>query len=99
MDLEINNFIFFSILQNLVKLANEKISEREHVKIQTICNTLQYPVNDGASQRTSLPDIPLTPRERDILAQTQTMMKRTSHSTESILCDTSPPPKPPLPIR
>lgn len=52
-----------------------------------------------ANQRTSLPDIPLTPRERDILEQSQTKSMRTSHSTESILRDSSPPPKPPLPHR
>lgn len=51
------------------------------------------------AQRNSLPDIPLTPRERQILEQTSgpSCMVRSSHSTESILRDASPPPKPPLP--
>lgn len=38
-------------------------------------------------------------RERDILEQTSVKSVRASHSTESILRDTSPPPKPPLPNR
>uniref|UniRef100_A0A182NVF5 CRK SH3-binding GNRP n=1 Tax=Anopheles dirus TaxID=7168 RepID=A0A182NVF5_9DIPT len=64
-------------------------------------NTLQRPTVDVVSQRTSLPDIPLTPRERDILEQTSLKTVRASHSTESILRDSSPPPppKPPLPDR
>lgn len=62
------------------------------------CNLLQRP--EVTQQRTSLPDIPLTPRERDILEQTQVKQLRTSHSIESILRDSSPPPpKPPLPER
>lgn len=49
-----------------------------------------------AAQRNSLPDIPLTPRERQLLEQNNGPV-RNSHSSESILRDTSPPPKPPLP--
>lgn len=63
----------------------------------TSSNTLQRP--EVNIQRTSLPDIPLTPNERDILEQTQMKTMRTSHSIESILRDSSPPPKPPLPER
>lgn len=57
-------------------------------------NLVEKPV-----QRNSLPDIPLTPREREILEQTSHVpgVVRNSHSTESILRDSSPPPKPPLP--
>ncbi|XP_037028362.1 guanine nucleotide-releasing factor 2 isoform X13 [Bradysia coprophila] len=87
---------------NLVKLANEKISERDnHHQLTSTnsSNTLQRPTVDVASQRTSLPDISLTPRERDILEQTSAKTIRASHSTESILRDSSPPPKPPLPNR
>ncbi|ALC49227.1 C3G [Drosophila busckii] len=53
------------------------------------------------AQRTSLPDIALTPKERDILMGqgNDSHPIRGSHSTESILRDTSPPPKPPLPNR
>nr|XP_044251504.1 guanine nucleotide-releasing factor 2 isoform X10 [Drosophila takahashii] len=51
------------------------------------------------AQRTSLPDIALTPKDRDILEQHSVNPMRGSHSTESILRDTSPPPKPPLPNR
>lgn len=54
-------------------------------------------------QRNSLPDIPLTPREREILAQTSggnSVGIRNSHSSESVLGDPNqPPPKPPLPDR
>ncbi|XP_023035207.1 guanine nucleotide-releasing factor 2 isoform X5 [Drosophila willistoni] len=53
----------------------------------------------AVAQRTSLPDIALTPKERDILEQSNGNPMRGSHSTESILRDTSPPPKPPLPNR
>ncbi|KAH8275997.1 hypothetical protein KR018_005947 [Drosophila ironensis] len=53
----------------------------------------------AVAQRTSLPDIALTPKERDILEQHNVNPMRGSHSTESILRDTSPPPKPPLPNR
>lgn len=60
-------------------------------------NTLQRP--EVNIQRTSLPDISLTPNQRDILEQTQMKTMRTSHSIESILRDSSPPPKPPLPER
>ncbi|PSN45161.1 hypothetical protein C0J52_03933 [Blattella germanica] len=53
-------------------------------------------------QRSSLPDIPLTPRERQILEQTSSCVLdhhgvTHSQSSESILNDASPPPKPPLP--
>jgi hypothetical protein len=52
-------------------------------------------------QRNSLPDIPLTPRERQILEQTaaSSALVRSSHSSESILRDSSPPPQPPQPDR
>ncbi|XP_050076590.1 guanine nucleotide-releasing factor 2 [Anopheles maculipalpis] len=103
-------------VNNLVNLANEKLSDRKatasagNVSVGgkmscnasgTSSNTLQRPTVDVVSQRTSLPDIPLTPRERDILEQTSLKTVRTSHSTESILRDSSPPPppKPPLPDR
>lgn len=54
---------------------------------------------ESPAQRNSLPDIPLTPRERQILEETAIVpgMVRSSHSSESILRDPSPPPKPPLP--
>ncbi|XP_062539445.1 guanine nucleotide-releasing factor 2 isoform X2 [Armigeres subalbatus] len=88
-------------VNNLVNLANEKISDKAAGSSagNNSSNTLQRPTVDIASQRTSLPDIPLTPRERDILEQTSMKTVRASHSTESILRDSSPPPKPPLPDR
>ncbi|XP_055618388.1 guanine nucleotide-releasing factor 2 isoform X9 [Toxorhynchites rutilus septentrionalis] len=90
-------------VNNLVNLANEKISDKAAAAGSAghgnSSNTLQRPAVDIACQRTSLPDIPLTPRERDILEQTSHKTVRASHSTESILRDSSPPPKPPLPDR
>lgn len=83
-----------------MQIANEKMSEREKnggLVMKISSNTLQRP--EVNTQRTSLPDIPLTPRERDILEQSQQKNLRTSHSIESILRDSSPPPKPPLPER
>lgn len=104
---EIVNLVDSAVL-NLVSLANEKIHERDNSIVSfthslpatnSSCNTLQRPSIDVAGQRTSLPDIPLTPRERDILEQSSNKQIRTSHSTESILRESSPPPKPPLPNR
>lgn len=46
---------------------------------------------DELKQRVSLPDIPLTPREREILEQTS------NHSFDTV--DAAPPSKPPLPDR
>lgn len=51
--------------------------------------TLKLP--DELKQRVSLPDIPLTPREREILEQTS------NHSFDTV--DSTPPSKPPLPNR
>ncbi|SPP86648.1 guanine nucleotide-releasing factor 2 isoform X8 [Drosophila guanche] len=55
--------------------------------------------NAAVAQRTSLPDIALSPKERASLEHRNVNPMRGSHSTESILRDTSPPPKPPLPNR
>lgn len=38
-------------------------------------------------------------RERDVLERNSNNQMRVSYSTESILRETSPPPKPPLPNR
>lgn len=106
---QISLFIF--LFQNLVALAKDKIGEQNNK-----CSSEQSSSNKPATlersstcsvelpQRNSLPDIPLTPRERQILEQTsQSVMDRhnthISHSSESILRDDTPPPKPPLPIR
>ncbi|KAG5886363.1 Guanine nucleotide-releasing factor 2, partial [Gonioctena quinquepunctata] len=86
-------------VQNLINLAQEKISH-QHMTYKTTprssyCSSLEMP-----AQRNSLPDIPLTPKEREILEQTSYVVPpkvRNSHSTESILRDSTPPPKPPLP--
>lgn len=89
-------------VQQLVQLATEKAKEKEKEKdgkTQMNNNTLKPTVVDIAAQRTSLPDIPLTPKERDILEKSSSNPMRVSHSTESILRDSSPPPKPPHPSR
>ncbi|CAD7091003.1 unnamed protein product [Hermetia illucens] len=91
-------------VQNWCDIVNEKMQEKENALSVTgasnsSSNTLHRPTIDVAGQRTSLPDIPLTPIERDILEKSSLSTMKTSHSTESILRDSSPPPKPPLPNR
>ncbi|XP_072375962.1 guanine nucleotide-releasing factor 2-like, partial [Diabrotica undecimpunctata] len=85
-------------VKDIISLVREKVSH-QHVSYKTTprssyCNSLEMP-----AQRNSLPDIPLTPREREILDKKSLSQNkvRNSHSTESILRDPSPPPKPPLP--
>ncbi|KAK0093216.1 hypothetical protein PV326_014033 [Microctonus aethiopoides] len=89
-------------VKNLVALAHEKITNRQKPPppVTTNNRTSGYG-SEITAQRNSLPDIPLTPRERQILEQTaaSTTLVRSSHSSESILRDSSPPPKPPLPDR
>lgn len=91
-------------VQRLADLANEKMAEGVNggspraPHTPKTPNTLQRPTIDVAAQRTSLPDIPLTPRERDQLEQASANV-RPSFSSENLLCDASPPPKPPLPNR
>lgn len=106
-------------LHNLIQVSDEKLQEQNAARgafpvglliTDQNENLLQRPV-DVASQRTSLPDIPLTPRERDILQSKANnhALVRGSHSIESVLCDKNmgrsqspsplPPPKPPLPNR
>ncbi|XP_018782886.1 PREDICTED: guanine nucleotide-releasing factor 2 isoform X4 [Bactrocera latifrons] len=102
-------------VRNLATLAHQKLKEREENALKYAPDNAVAPAlaNNGAAvslnhlmhlpevagQRTSLPDITLTPKERDILEKTNSNPIRASHSTESILRDTSPPPKPPLPNR
>uniref|UniRef100_A0A034V7R7 CRK SH3-binding GNRP n=1 Tax=Bactrocera dorsalis TaxID=27457 RepID=A0A034V7R7_BACDO len=102
-------------VRNLATLAHQKLKEREENALKyapdnavaaalanngaaVSLNHLMH-LPEVAGQRTSLPDITLTPKERDILEKTNSNPIRASHSTESILRDTSPPPKPPLPNR
>ncbi|XP_076383957.1 C3G guanyl-nucleotide exchange factor isoform X6 [Megalopta genalis] len=88
-------------VKNLVALANEKIANRQKPAAVAANNRTSGYGSELTPQRNSLPDIPLTPRERQILEQTAatTSLVRSSHSSESILRDSSPPPKPPLPER
>ncbi|CAG5095229.1 Similar to C3G: Guanine nucleotide-releasing factor 2 (Drosophila melanogaster), partial [Cotesia congregata] len=88
-------------VKNLVSLAHEKITNRQKPAPITTNNRTSGYGTEINSQRNSLPDIPLTPRERQILEQTaaSSTLVRSSHSSESILRDSSPPPKPPLPDR
>lgn len=84
-------------LTNLIQVSHEKLLEQNAAKgafpVGLIAdqneNLLQRPVVDVASQRTSLPDIPLTARERDILQSKANNhnLVRGSHSIESVLCD------------
>uniref|UniRef100_A0A1B0G205 CRK SH3-binding GNRP n=1 Tax=Glossina morsitans morsitans TaxID=37546 RepID=A0A1B0G205_GLOMM len=76
-----------------------QMSTNTIVSVLTAQNLLVRPPVEIAGQRTSLPDITLTPKERDSLEKTTSNPMRVSYSTESILRDTSPPPKPPLPHR
>lgn len=73
----------------MVSLTNDKLS---HSVLKTMYKdeeSLKLP--DELKQRVSLPDIPLTPREREILEQTS------NHSFDTV--DSTPPSKPPLPDR
>ncbi|KAL3278461.1 hypothetical protein HHI36_013782 [Cryptolaemus montrouzieri] len=84
-------------VRNLIELAKEKIKQQQS-NYKTTPRSYGNSSLDMNSQRNSLPDIPLTPRERDILEKTSNhSIVRGSHSTESILQDPGPPPKPPLP--
>lgn len=100
--------------QNLVSLAQEQIANRENSSKALSSHGHHTTILDRTSsygadlpQRSSLPDIPLTPRERQILEQTSSSVLERhglgslshSQSSESILNDASPPPKPPLPGR
>ncbi|KDR09115.1 guanine nucleotide-releasing factor 2 isoform X2 [Zootermopsis nevadensis] len=101
-------------VQNLVSLAQDQIANRESSCKALINNNHHAMITDRTSayaadlpHRSSLPDIPLTPRERQILEQTSSsLLDRHGHgslphsqSSESILNEVSPPPKPPLPGR
>ncbi|XP_014478235.1 PREDICTED: guanine nucleotide-releasing factor 2 isoform X5 [Dinoponera quadriceps] len=87
-------------VKNLVALAHEKIANKQK-PAAAANNNRASGYGSELTQRNSLPDIPLTPRERQILEQTaaSSSLVRSSHSSESILRDSSPPPKPPLPDR
>jgi Rap guanine nucleotide exchange factor 1 len=102
------------LFQNLVSLAQDQIANRESSCKALINHNHHTTIMDRTSSyaadlphRSSLPDIPLTPRERQILEQTSlSVLDRHGHgsvphsqSSESILNDVSPPPKPPLPGR
>jgi len=102
------------LFQKLVALAQEQISNRENSSKALGGHGHHTTMLDRTSsysaelpQRSSLPDIPLTPRERQILEQTSSSMLDShghgslshSQSSESVLNDASPPPKPPLPGR
>lgn len=72
----------------MVSLTNDKLG---HGVLKTVYkdeDSLKLP--DELKQRVSLPDIPLTPREREILEQTS------NHSFDTV---DSTPSKPPLPDR
>jgi len=72
----------------LVSLTNDKLN---HGVLKTVYKDDSLKLPDELKQRVSLPDIPLTPREREILEQTS------NHSFDTVDCN--PPSKPPLPDR
>lgn len=90
-------------VQTLINLAQEKITHQHPITYKTTPRSSYGNASlEMPAQRNSLPDIPLTPRERQILEQTSSVpvKVRSSHSSESVLRDNSPPPpKPPLPER
>lgn len=73
----------------MVSLTNDKLGHAVLKIMYKDEGTLKLP--DELKQRVSLPDIPLTPREREILEQTS------NHSFDAV--DNTPPSKPPLPNR
>ncbi|KAL0275534.1 UNVERIFIED_CONTAM: hypothetical protein PYX00_003356 [Menopon gallinae] len=98
-----------SAIQNLVALTRDKLAQRESngkVPAEATANhvapkprTLSEKNSLDLSQRSSLPDIPLTPSEKEILERTSVfVLERHSQSSENVLSDT-PPPKPPHPDR
>nr|XP_015838148.1 PREDICTED: guanine nucleotide-releasing factor 2 isoform X5 [Tribolium castaneum] len=86
-------------VQELIRLVQEKIAHQQISYKTTPRSSYVNTSLEMPAQRNSLPDIPLTPRERQLLEQNSCgpPIVRSSHSTESILRDSSPPPKPPLP--
>jgi len=78
---------------------NDNVQLRSTGSANQSSNTLRSPV-DLVGQRSSLPDIPLTPKERAYLEHSNKSDKqvvRPSFSTENILSENEPPPKPPKP--
>lgn len=99
-------------VKNLIALAQEKIQQHKSTNSHYMKNSSSGGTASGSGlevpQRNSLPDIPLSPREREILEKTSCATggsnggptMRNSRSTESILrAESPPPPKPPLPER
>ncbi|XP_073979837.1 C3G guanyl-nucleotide exchange factor isoform X3 [Rhodnius prolixus] len=85
-------------VQNLVSLVRGKLSDHKSLsKINHASENLPYKgIIVEPPLRSSLPDIPLTPRERQALLEGAARHHHQTYSSESIT-DT-PPPKPPLPV-
>ncbi|XP_059151465.1 rap guanine nucleotide exchange factor 1-like isoform X2 [Physella acuta] len=97
-------------IEELTKLGMEKMSQKKVTYLQPPITgqPLPSPTGDGCKDG-YLPDIPLTPREREILAQTSTtsydnisQLSRNSNTSsvfsfDSLDASDMPPPKPPLP--
>ncbi|XP_055898157.1 rap guanine nucleotide exchange factor 1-like isoform X3 [Biomphalaria glabrata] len=95
-------------IQELTKLGLEKMSQKKSSLLQppVTCQPLPSPTLDGQNYR---PDVPLTPREQEILAQTSansydniSNLTRNSNNSSVFSFDSNtsadmPPPKPPLP--
>ncbi|CAL1536377.1 unnamed protein product [Lymnaea stagnalis] len=100
-------------IEELTKLGMEKMSQKKstHLQPTITCQPLPSTPNDGTKQ-VYLPDIPLTPREQEILAQTSlstnsydniSNLSRNSNNSSVFSFDSTdssdmPPPKPPLPL-
>uniref|UniRef100_T1J7M1 CRK SH3-binding GNRP n=1 Tax=Strigamia maritima TaxID=126957 RepID=T1J7M1_STRMM len=88
----------------LIQLAEEKRHNKESKTTNGIHNGV-CGIKSDSPKRTSLPDIPLTPREREILEQTSftvddLQLASTPYSgslNNGDTVDSTPPPKPPLP--
>ncbi|XP_065201005.1 guanine nucleotide-releasing factor 2 isoform X2 [Planococcus citri] len=91
-------------VQNLVTVVGDKISERENRSIQSEsstssrCSTVS---SDPSHYRVSLPEITMSPNERQLLEQTTHIVLERHLPSRILVQETSetPPPKPPLPNR
>ncbi|GAB1597568.1 rap guanine nucleotide exchange factor 1 isoform X2 [Argonauta hians] len=92
-----------ALADGMKELAQASIDKLENRKngIPRSPGPINAPIHQESPKRSSLPDIPLTPREQEILDLTSRQLNNgpLSHSSDSILdeADDSPPPKPPLP--
>ncbi|XP_077986646.1 rap guanine nucleotide exchange factor 1-like [Glandiceps talaboti] len=80
-------------IRELVRLSIEKLKDKEARKAVTSPNTLKVDSNNR-QHRSSLPEIPLTPKEKDTLS---TPLSASTDLLDRVGLEDIPPPKPPLP--